>query len=520
HFDSLQFIQSSGSFDPSGNDFVFGGISKGKAVLSFVAIPSGHITREVDYPEIGEILNPRWSPDGRNVVFSAVVGGFTDLYLFDVQSGNTRRLTDDPFADIQPDWSPDGRIVFVTDRFSSLPSELRFGRYELGILDVGSGEISSLELFASGDHWDPHWSENGLFFLSDRTGRPNIYRWTSSSGVREVTSLSAGVLGITKLSPALTVSAAGDRILFSVREEDENRIYAIDDPQILAGRAIDDSADEELGETRAPAASVLPPLRRTSVVASWLESPSRPPEAPAVSEMPRMEAEVEDYRVDFDLDFVGQPYVVAGSNRFGSFLGGGVSFLWSDMLGDHQIGLQVQTTGDIENVAAIAGYENRASRWYWGGSISHIPFVQGSFQSGISTIDGELVEFEELLELRQTESRVGGYVAYPFHRAQRIEFSSGFTRYGFSQTAETFAVSLETGRIVIDESIDLPAPDTLYLGDANAALVYDTALLGPTSPLAGTRYRFEAGTSYGSLDFQTALADFRHYAMPFRPFTI
>jgi Tol biopolymer transport system component len=513
HFDSLQFIQSAGSFAPAGDAFVFGGVSKGNAVLSFVSIPGGDITREIDYPEIGEILNPRWSPDGRNVVFSAVVGGLTDLYLFDMESGSTRRLTEDPFADLQPDWSPDGRqIVFVTDRFTSVPADLRFGSYQIGTLDVASADISSMRLFDSGDHWDPHWTEEGLFFLSDRDGRPNIYRWDPSSGIRQVTSLSAGVVGITKLSPALTVSAAGDRILFSVREEDENRIYAIEDSRTLAGRALSDTSDEESETTDVASASILPPLRRTSTVAGWLESPTRV--------AADVEGPVEDYKVDFDLDFVGQPYLVAGSNRFGSFLGGGLSFLWSDMLGDHQIGLQVQTSGALQNIAAIAGYENRASRWYWGGSIAHIPFVQGSFQSGVTTIDGELVELEELFELRQTESRVGGYVAYPFHRAQRIELSSGFSRYGFSRRVETLAVSLETGGIVVDESIDLPAPADLYLGDASAALVYDTSVLGPTSPIAGTRYRFEAGTSYGSLDFQTALADFRHYAMPVRPFTI
>jgi hypothetical protein len=511
HFDSLQFIQSSGSFAPAGDAFVFGGVSKGKAILSFVTIPGGDVTREIEYPEIGEILNPRWSPDGKSVVFSAVVGGLTDLYLFDVDSGSTRRLTQDPFADLQPDWSPDGRrIVFVTDRFASDPASLRFGRYELGTFEVASGDVAALRLFDTGDHWDPHWTEGGLYFLSDRNGRPNIYRWDEGSGMREVTSLSAGVLGITKLSPALTVSAAGDRILFTVREEDENRIYTIDDPQVIAGRPIGDPGDE-IDETRLASAAALPPIRRESIVAAWLETPGPIEEA---------RGDVEDYRVDFDLDFVGQPYLVAGSNRFGSFLGGGLSFLWSDMLGDHQIGLQVQTTGELRNVAGIAGYENRSSRWYWGASITHIPFVQGAFQSGVATIDGELVEFEQVLELRQTESRIGGYAAYPFHRAQRIEFSSGFSRYGFSRRAETFGVSLETGGIVIDETVDLPAPDDLYLGDANAALVYDTSVLGPTSPVAGTRYRFEAGTSYGSLDFQTALADFRHYAMPFRPFTI
>ena len=515
HFDSLQFIQSSGSWSPTGDAFVFGGISKGQPVVSFLEVPGGKITREIPYPELGEILNPAWSPDGRRVVFSAVVGGITDLYLLDVEGATTRRLTDDAFADIQPDWSPDGRqILFVTDRYSSRPEALHFGNYELATYDVGTGAIAPLPLFAEGDHWAPQWNESGVFFLSDRTGRPNIYRYQPAAGrVNVVTSLSAGVVGITKLSPALSVSAMGDRILFTVREEGENRIYAIDQPELVAGEPLREASSDEDPDGGAALYAVLPPARSASRIASWLEFPDAG--LPA-----RSEFEVEDYEVDFDLDFVGQPYVVAGSNRFGSFLGGGASFLWSDMLGNHQIGLQVQATGDIENIAAIAGYENRDSRWYWGGSVSHIPFETGGYSSGFAEIDGQPAQFEELLTLRQTESRVGGYLAYPFHRAQRVEFSSGITRYGFSQTAETLAVSLDTGQILIDESIDLPAPDDLYIADASAALVYDTSLMGPTSPLAGTRYRLEAGTNQGTLDFSTALADLRHYMMPVRPFTL
>jgi hypothetical protein len=518
HFDSLQFIQSSGSWSPKGDAFVFGGVKKGQPVVSFVSVPGGEITEEIEYPELGEILNPRWSPDGNRVVFSAVVGGLTDLFLLDLEARSTTRLTEDPFADIQPGWSPDGsRVIFVTDRFTSRLPALQWGDYQLAIYDVASGTIDALRLFPDADHWDPQWTEEGIFFLSDRTGRPNVYRFggDEAEGIREVTSLTTGVVGITKLSPALSVTPSGDRLLFTARENDEYRIYSVQDRQAIAGQPFRPTAADDGDDGGPPVWAVLPPIERTSVIASWID---RPPAAAAPP--PDVVSEVTEYETDFDLDFVGQPFVVAGSNRFGSFLGGGVSFLWSDMLGNHQIGLQIQTTGDIENIAGIAGYENRESRWYWGGSISHIPFITGAYDTGVTQIDGELAEFEQLQQLRQTESRVGGYLAYPFSRAQRLEFSSGFTRYGFSRTAETFAVSLETGGILIDERIDLPAPGALNIGDASAALVYDTTILGPTSPLAGTRYRFEGGTNYGTLNFNTALADFRRYFMPVRPFTI
>ena len=75
--------------------------------------------REIPFQHLGEILNPTWSPDGRAIAFSAVFGGLTDLFVYDLETA-TARLTNDPFTDLQPAWSPDGRtIAFVTDRFTT-----------------------------------------------------------------------------------------------------------------------------------------------------------------------------------------------------------------------------------------------------------------------------------------------------------------------------------------------------------------------------------------------------------------
>ena len=76
--------------------------------------------REIVFDRLGQVLSPTWSPDGSAIAFSALAGGFTDLYVCDVATGKLRQLTDDAFADLQPAWSHDGRtIAFVTERFSS-----------------------------------------------------------------------------------------------------------------------------------------------------------------------------------------------------------------------------------------------------------------------------------------------------------------------------------------------------------------------------------------------------------------
>jgi outer membrane protein assembly factor BamA len=113
-----------------------------------------------------------------------------------------------------------------------------------------------------------------------------------------------------------------------------------------------------------------------------------------------------------------------------------------------------------------------------------------------------------------------GYFAYPFSRAQRLEFSTGFRRISFDAKEETEVYDAFTGQFLGDQDQDLPSPDALNLGTGAAALVYDTSIFGGTSPVAGRRYRFELGGTAGSLGYGTLLGDYRHYHQIARPLSI
>jgi TolB protein len=54
-------------------------------------------------------LSPVWSPDGRQIAFSAARAGGIDLYILDARTGQERQVTFSPQQENHPAWSPDGR---------------------------------------------------------------------------------------------------------------------------------------------------------------------------------------------------------------------------------------------------------------------------------------------------------------------------------------------------------------------------------------------------------------------------
>jgi outer membrane protein assembly factor BamA len=190
------------------------------------------------------------------------------------------------------------------------------------------------------------------------------------------------------------------------------------------------------------------------------------------------------------------------------------------MLGDHSLTTVVQLNSglsnnfSLKNTAAEAIYFNQAHRWNWGIVGGQVPYLTGGFQSSLTTIQGEPAEVDQMLIYRQTEQSGAAIVAYPFSRARRVEFQGGVTRISFDQITQTQIFSLNTGQLIGQDSAEQSLASPLTLGTSSAALVYDTSNFGATSPVAGQRYRFEAAPTFGSINFTSALADYRRYFMP------
>ncbi|HZJ33129.1 MAG TPA: basic secretory protein-like protein [Vicinamibacterales bacterium] len=511
HFDSLEFLASAGDWAPDNKRFVFSALSKGQPVLTIMDVDSGKRLLEQEFPDIGEIYNPAWSPNGQQIAFSGLKGGLLDLFVYDITTRALTQITNDPFADSDPEWSPDGsQLAWVTDRFSSDMTVMRFGNYRIGLMDVATRQIRQLAGFANGRNTNPEFTSDGraIFFIATPDGIPNVYRTELASGrTTRITNVLSGVSGITPLTPALSVAAAAPTVVFSVFEADHYNLYAMTDKDTgTAAATVLNPVD----------ASVLPPVTRRQNeidVLTMLQTPAAG--LPAAQQYPD-----KDYDAKLGLDMVAQPTVGVGVDRWGAYAGGGISFIWSDVLGNHQLGTTVQLTNRFEDIGGAVTYLNRTHRWNWGVIGEQTPFGFSQFQQTLANdpnFGPSIVQQE--LRIRQINQAVSGITQYPFSRAQRLELSGGVRRISFSQQLRSDYFNFFSGQFLGSTKEKLDSPDALNLGEASAALVWDTSVFGATSPIVGQRYRFELSESAGSLQYTGALLDYRKYFMA-RPFTL
>jgi hypothetical protein len=513
-FESLQYLRSAGAWDGSGSRFAMATVKAGRPALLLIDIDRSHQTREIVVSDVDEVYSPTWSPDGRTLAVSAMKGGVSDLYLVDVASGALRQLTNDAFADLQPAWSPDGRtIAFTTDRFTTNLPRLSFGPYRIALLHPDrphADAIPAVPARAATHQFDPAWGPGGsaLYFVADLDGRGNVYRLDRATGaLARVTDVDTAVSGVTRVSPALSVASQSGALAYSVFRRGGYEIHAIEAPDRLEGSPVEPAVEP----APADAEPAVPVLAEEAIdIAPISPLPARPAAA-------RIQ---ERYRPRLSLEAVGSPYFSAGGGPLGSYVSGGASLLFGDLLGDQQLLTTAYVSSRFDESAVAALYVNRKSRWNWGVTLEQVPQLRLRTNSVRVDPSQPRVLTRERERTLWTNRHLGGFAAYPLSRSHRIELSAGFRGIGFERELRTEVLSAVTGMLVDHDTTPLGPEPALGVVDAGLALVGDTALFGATGPLLGSRYRLQATANTGGLSYTSILADYRTYLMPVRPYTI
>ena len=217
------------------------------------------------------------------------------------------------------------------------------------------------------------------------------------------------------------------------------------------------------------------------------------------------------------LDFLGQPSFGVGSTRFGPALSGGVSAYFSDMLGDHQLGAAIQAQGSVKDIGGQIFIGELRASLNWAVSAGHIPYLQGqTFVEGDGSGNTIVSQFIERIYVDQ----LTGFAYRPFSQTRRFETSVGYTGVGL-EYAELRQYLLSPSALFFDElrEDDNDAPEPLhFVEETSMALVGDNANYGFTSPVVGQRYRIEVAPTFGTLNYQTGLLDYRRYVF-MQPFS-
>lgn len=511
HFDAIRFINSAGTWSPDGRRFAFVTFAEGDNKLEILDVQSREVDQDIKIRSVGAIQNPTWSPDGRYIAFSGLNGGISDLYLYDVQARTARKLTNDRYADIHPDWSPDGRtIVWATDRGPGGTDfeTLQYAPMRLGFLDVASLGVRVSAPFERAKHINPQFATDGrsVFFISDPDGFSNVYRMDIGSGeVARVTNVATGVSGITDLAPALSVADDTGLMMYSVFSDNNYTVYARDQEQ---------TQGTPVAPLETALAGMLPPAVRPGMKnlagRGMLESLPQAPRAETGSAVA--------YRGKLRLAAVGQPSVGVGySSWFGAGIAGGVSLLFSDLMGNHLLGVTVSANGTLKDIGGQAAYLNRKEQLNWGGQMSHIPYLTGGTIAGYDEAAG-MSYYEQILQ-RVYVSSVEGIAQYPVTPTRRFEGAVQLSRIASDVDVTRLYVN-EVGQVVRRVTGDIENTfDPLYLVSGAGAYVGDYSFFGFTSPIWGGRYRFEAGYTVGTHSYGLVRADYRRYYF-FNPITV
>ncbi len=505
HFDAIRFLDSSGAWSPDGEYLAVVVFARGRNRIQLYRTRDGQPIQSLDVPdEVGEVRGPAFSPDGRKLAFSGHVEGRTDLYLKDLETGEVERLTNDGYSVLQPSFSPDGsRIAFVTDRGPDTDLDrMVFGSRRVGILEVETGAFEGIAPFPGADHWNPQFAPDGesLFFLADPDGFRDLYRMDVQSGeLWRVTRLATGVSGITAGSPAMSVATETGTVAFSVFDGGEYHVYALDAAEVQ-GESISSERLALPEGRRLPGAPEEGRGRLAQVLADadlGMPEPSSHPSGDARA-----------YESRLGLEWLGPPTIGGGRDQFGTFVSGGVAAQFSDMLGNRRLLTTIQAEGEIQDIGGQVVYQDLERRWNWGLAAGHIPtrFVQGGFAQDPDT--GQQFLIQDILRSRLTQAM--GMVTYPFSQIRRLEFSGGYSRFDYSGERRIYPIS-PAGFIGEERTEDLPAPESLNLGQASAAFVEDNSFFGFTSPIRGWRARYEVSQTVGSLSFTQATLDHRRY---------
>jgi hypothetical protein len=312
------------AFDPKGDTVAFfARTGKGRSLILVSAL-TGRIVRRLPV-SLDQPSGPCLLPDGRHALFSALKEGIADIYGMDLETGEIKNLTNDPFADSDPQVSPDGALVVYNRRVS--------GYEKIYSFPLADPSKKTQLTFGAFDDMAPSFSSDGIrvYYASDEND--DIFNVRSLDLITGVVRQYTDVLG-GNMAPATLPGKAGDRVAFISYFKGEYRLHSIEtgDPLSEPDAEVRASSEEIVDFQPDVTHQVLPQNKRKK-------------------------------RLFEKLYLEGRPPINVGVTSSGDFFGGTAVAL-TDVLGDQNF---VATALSIREYRTYEGtYINLASRFHYG----------------------------------------------------------------------------------------------------------------------------------------------------------
>lgn len=141
------------------------------------------------------IMSPAWSPDSRQLAYVSFEGNKSSIFVQTLRTGNRFQVSSKPGINGAPSFSPDGRKLVVT--LGGVD-----GNLDIYVLDINSRRTTRLTTHRSIDT-EGAWSPDGryIYFTSDRSGGPQVYRVRANGGTPERVTFEGSYNARPRLSP-------------------------------------------------------------------------------------------------------------------------------------------------------------------------------------------------------------------------------------------------------------------------------------------------------------------------------
>ncbi len=530
-FEELNIITPSLTWSPDGAKIALSVKSGGYDVIYLIDVESED--KEVIDVQLDGIQSVNWSPDGKKLAFVGHTAKESDIYMYDLDTHNLENLTNDIFSDKDPAWTQDSKkLYFVSDRENNLDAKklpksfkiynFNYGQNDIYDIDVESKEIARITNTPDDNESFPVVGPDGnqLLFISDQNGINNIYKLDldkNESAVPVTNSLD----GLYQLS----LSKDGKKLAFSSLYEAGFNIFLLNNPFEI-------NLDEK----------ELPP---TKYVAGLKKPANQANEDTLVFENAQRENDDSEKLSFYTGKYVDTTNVYGDSVKidFNNYVFGGNSSLNIDSTdsvnqkfnltdnldshGNYKVN-KYKITFSPDIIYANAGYSSLYG--LLGTTVLSFSDVLGNHRLvGVTSLQIDLKNSDYGLAYQYLGERMN-YGLEGFHTARFLFLSRGIgtNLFRFRNFGAIGSLSYPLNKFyrvegalsylnVSSENLDNPGEPTEKVSYLipTVSFVHDNVLWGYTSPIDGTRYRFDLFGYPGFFDsnksFYSLLGDYRTY---------